>query len=267
MAVRADDGAARAFAQVARAGVSMSAAAREALRPLYVRSDRAPATSFDAWMASLTWNPPEPPQSDASALKPARYAGSQACRECHAQSAVHDAQPDGAVNYSIGGAGTRTYTMELPSSFSRKAFYRDGRHRATTFVSESFARSECFRKGGATCGACHDPHPSDATTNLTSLKYRNDSNAMCVQCHTGFDDRPEQHTRHAPASEATRCVSCHMPRIMDALLFPARTHEIDDVPDVEMTERFGQADSPNACLVCHKDRDVKRLREAMKRRG
>jgi hypothetical protein len=58
-----------------------------------------------------------------------------------------------------------------------------------------------------------------------------------------------------------------MPRIMDALLFPARTHEIDDVPDVEMTERFGQADSPNACLVCHKDRDVKWLREAMKRRG
>jgi hypothetical protein len=54
-----------------------------------------------------------------------------------------------------------------------------------------------------------------------------------------------------------------MPRIMDALLFPARSHQIDDVPDVEMTDRFGVEDSPNACLMCHKDRDVAWLRREM----
>jgi hypothetical protein len=54
-----------------------------------------------------------------------------------------------------------------------------------------------------------------------------------------------------------------MPKIMDALLFPARSHEIDDVPDVEMTARFGNKDSPNACLLCHQDRDVTWLREKM----
>jgi hypothetical protein len=50
---------------------------------------------------------------------------------------------------------------------------------------------------------------------------------------------------------------------MDALLFPAGTHEIDDIPDAEMTARFGNDESPNACLMCHKGRDVTWLREAL----
>ena len=47
-----------------------------------------------------------------------------------------------------------------------------------------------------------------------------------------------------------------MPRIMDALLFEARTHQIDDIPNAEMTLRFGQQESPNACLLCHRDKDA-----------
>jgi predicted CXXCH cytochrome family protein len=485
MAVRADEGASRAFARVARADVPMSGAARESLRVLYARSGTAASRSFDAWEASLTWNPPEPPQPVAASGQPGRYAGSISCRECHAQvydnwkatgmanmfrpydpaaiigdfsgesrrtvdlsagaqsakaetaeagarpvmhgskhfieirsggsqewnrypvdyvigskwqqayatrlpdsrvlvfpiqysrlhrgwvnywkrvdapgspradisrfhevppdavyqstcaachtsqlslpngstrpanavfrepgvncemchgpslghvealkrhstrqvpgvthtpisfsrlpaeryvavcaqchaqSAVHDAQPGGAVNFSATGAAFRTYTTELPSSFSRRAFYRDGRHRATTFISEAFARTACFRKGGATCGSCHDPHPSNAATNPTSLKFGVDADAMCVQCHKDLRERPERHTRHAAQTEASRCVSCHMPRIMEALLFQARTHEIDDIPDAEMTGRFGNGDSPNACLTCHQDRSISWLR-------
>lgn len=179
------------------------------------------------------------------------------CAQCHAQSAVHDVQSTGAVNYSDGGTPFyRAYSAHLPSNFSRKAFYRDGRYRATTFISEAFARSQCFRKGGATCGSCHDPHPPNARENPTSLKFGEDSDEMCLQCHTDLRDRPERHARHAPETDASRCVSCHMPRIMDALLFPARSHEIDDVPDAAMTERFGGDNSPNACLACHRNRDT-----------
>jgi predicted CXXCH cytochrome family protein len=196
-----------------------------------------------------------------SRLTAERYVA--VCAQCHAQSAVHDAQPGGAVNYSATGASFRTYAMELPSNFSRKAFYRDGRHRATTFISEAFARSACFRKGGATCGSCHDPHPSNVASNPTSLKFGTDADAMCVQCHKDLAERPERHTRHLPQTEASRCVSCHMPRIMEALLFQARTHEIDDIPDAEMTERFGMSDSPNACLTCHQNRDIAWLRTEM----
>ena len=54
-----------------------------------------------------------------------------------------------------------------------------------------------------------------------------------------------------------------MPRNMDALLFRARSHQIDEIPDAEMTARFGEPDSPNACLDCHRDKDVRWLVEAM----
>ena len=43
---------------------------------------------------------------------------------------------------------------------------------------------------------------------------------------------------------------------MNALMFEARNHQIDDIPDAEMTARFGAQDSPNACLTCHTDRDA-----------
>jgi predicted DNA-binding protein with PD1-like motif len=54
---------------------------------------------------------------------------------------------------------------------------------------------------------------------------------MCLGCHGKFQAEPQAHTHHATASEASRCVSCHMPRVMNALLFQARSHQIDDIPD------------------------------------
>ena len=66
----------------------------------------------------------------------------------------------------------------------------------------------------------------------------------------------ERHTHHPVASEGSRCVSCHMPRTMDALLFEARTHRIDEIPEADMTARFGVEQSPNACLLCHLEKDA-----------
>jgi hypothetical protein len=48
-----------------------------------------------------------------------------------------------------------------------------------------------------------------------------------------------------------------MPRIMNSVLFQARTHQIDDIPNAEMTERFGAGQSPNACLLCHSAKDAR----------
>jgi hypothetical protein len=79
---------------------------------------------------------------------------------------------------------------------------------------------------------------------------------MCTGCHSQFVDtaKAAEHTHHSGSSEGSRCISCHMPPIMDALAFGARTHQIDDIPNPEMTLRFGQQDSPNACLLCHAGR-------------
>jgi predicted CXXCH cytochrome family protein len=184
------------------------------------------------------------------------------CATCHMQSGIRDPEASGAMNYSeTGERFYRTFLSRPYSEYPARAFYKDGRFRETVFIVEALLRTKCFRLGAAQCGSCHDPHPAEPAANPTSLKFAaNDSDRMCLQCHGEFEARLEQHTRHNPTSEASRCVSCHMPRIMNALLFRARTHQIDDIPDAAMTERFGRADSPNACLICHKDRDTAWLR-------
>jgi predicted CXXCH cytochrome family protein len=190
------------------------------------------------------------------------------CAQCHRQSNVHDPSPNGELNYSTSSS-TGAFFLRNASApyaeFSRKGFFKDGRFSQSTFIVEAFERSQCFRKGNASCGSCHDPHDHSGPANNTSLKFKQDPDKMCVGCHTQFAGKAATaHTHHAADSEASRCVSCHMPRIVDALLFRARSHQIDDIPNAEMTARFGQADSPNACLLCHSDKSSAWLQEQLR---
>jgi hypothetical protein len=50
-----------------------------------------------------------------------------------------------------------------------------------------------------------------------------------------------------------------MPKIMNSVLFKTMTHQLDDIPDAQMTARFDQKESPNACLICHTDKDIEWL--------
>jgi predicted CXXCH cytochrome family protein len=175
------------------------------------------------------------------------------CAQCHMQSALRDFGAHGELNYSRSGTFFRQ-DQSLPfGEFTRKGFYKDGRFGQSTFIVEALERSQCFRKGAVSCGSCHDPHGHDFSTNQTSLKFKDQPDQMCVGCHTRFADKSAAaaHTHHGANSEGSRCIACHMPPIMDALAFGARTHQIDDIPNAEMTLRFGQQDSPNACLLCH----------------
>jgi tetratricopeptide (TPR) repeat protein len=197
------------------------------------------------------------------------------CAQCHMQSAIRTAGPAGELNY-LSADRFFTDSLRIPfGDFSRKGFYKDGRFRQTTFIVEALERSQCFRRGQVSCGTCHEPHAHDqpdhseqnydANADPASLKFRDQPDLMCVGCHTGFQSEPAvaAHTHHLANSEGSRCVSCHMPRIMDALLFEARTHQIDDIPNAEMTLRFGQQESPNACLLCHKDKSSQWLSQQL----
>jgi len=199
------------------------------------------------------------PPVDFSKISSQDYVG--ICAQCHMQSALREPGPRGELNYSgEQGAFFKRNKSRPPAEFSRKAFYKDGRLRETTFIVEALMRSACFKKGKAHCGHCHHPHGENSSTGQAALKFANQPDQMCLQCHKAYATRIEAHTRHPVQSEGSRCVSCHMPRIMQSLLFKARTHEIDNIPDVEMTERFGQEESPNACLICHRDKDAQWLR-------
>ena len=180
------------------------------------------------------------------------------CSQCHMQSAIRTPGPHGELNYSTTGAFFLRDPMIPFGEFSRKGFYKDGRFRQTTFIAEALERSKCFQKGSVSCGTCHNPHTHDESSNRTALKFRDDPDQMCTGCHAQFQDKAKAaaHSHHAAGTEASRCFSCHMPRIMDALLFRARTHQIDDIPNPDMTERFGPSDSPNACLECHAEKSA-----------
>ncbi len=188
------------------------------------------------------------------------------CAQCHLQSAVRKAGAHGELNYSRDNGVFFQRSKSRPyGEFSLKGFYKDGRFRQTTFIVESLLRSACSKKGQVTCGHCHDPHPENASSNPTSLRFRDQPDQMCLQCHVQFKDKTglEHHTRHPFESEGSRCVSCHMPRIMEALLFRARTHQIDDIPNADMTRRFGQQESPNACLLCHLNQDAQWVKQKL----
>jgi predicted CXXCH cytochrome family protein len=179
------------------------------------------------------------------------------CAQCHMQSNVHQGNALGELNYSSKG----TFFLKnaaLPfGEFTRGAFFRDGRFTQATFMVEALERSQCFRKGQASCGTCHNPHGHDESSNPTSLKFKDEPDRMCTGCHTQFQDKTQAaaHSHHSIDSEGSRCVSCHMPRIVDGMLQRVRSHQIDDIPNAEMTMRFGQEESPNACLLCHSDKN------------
>jgi len=94
------------------------------------------------------------------------------CAQCHMQSAIRQPGSGGELNYSTTGEFFQHYAMRPYGEFSRKGFYKNGRFRETTFIVESMLRSACFQRGNATCGSCHDPHPADAASNPTSLRFR-----------------------------------------------------------------------------------------------
>ena len=180
------------------------------------------------------------------------------CSQCHMQSAIRTPGPHGELNYSTTGTFFLRDPMIPFGEFSRKGFYKDGRFRQTTFIVEALERSKCFQKAAVSCGTCHNPHMHDESSNRTALKFRDDPDQMCTGCHTKFQDKSKAtaHSHHVSGSEASQCVSCHMPRIMEALLFRARTHQIDDIPNSNMTQLFGQSESPNACLECHTEKSA-----------
>jgi predicted CXXCH cytochrome family protein len=185
------------------------------------------------------------------------------CGQCHLQSSVLSLGPEGELNYRHFPDTFYVHYRSLPyGEFALRSFYKDGRFRVVSFIVESFLRSNCYRKGQAHCGHCHDFHPSE-NSNVRALKFLDNPNQMCLQCHAEYAARLEAHTHHAAGSEGSRCTACHMPKIMTTVGFKTMTHTIDDIPSAEMTARYGQEYSPNACLICHTDKSISWLRQEL----
>jgi predicted CXXCH cytochrome family protein len=151
--------------------------------------------------------------------------------------------------------------------FSRYPFTWEGGRRASgaggSHINSGEARD--FLLGGCSnamaCTACHDPHGGGDPDAIRVLATRA-GNATCTRCHTDLGDpnRLRAHAHHDPDGAAGSCVACHMPRKnmgLDGSL--TRYHRIGSPTDPERV----LGDRPLECALCHQDRSVRHLVEAM----
>ncbi len=131
----------------------------------------------------------------------------------------------------------------------RQRFWSDGTARLTAYEYVGLTQSPCFRGGQFSCTSCHTMHAGDAAGQLAPDRL---GDRACTQCHAAIARNVGAHTHHAPASSGSRCVECHMPRIVYGVLEIHPSHRVE-MPDVARDVEGGR---PNACTLCHVDRDA-----------
>jgi predicted CXXCH cytochrome family protein len=131
----------------------------------------------------------------------------------------------------------------------RQRFWSDGTARLTAYEYVGLTQSPCFRGGRFACTSCHTMHAGDAAGQLAPDRL---GDRTCTQCHPALAADVRAHTHHAPGSSGSRCVECHMPRIVYGVLEIHRSHRVE-VPDVARDVEGGR---PDACTSCHSDRNA-----------
>ncbi|MFQ5668481.1 MAG: hypothetical protein ACE5I7_18915 [Candidatus Binatia bacterium] len=150
---------------------------------------------------------------------------------------------------------------ELPSWRHVNGFWPDGEHRSYDTITNGFMSTAHYR-AGLSCTTCHPDH-------ARGLRLPTSDNRLCTQpgCHAAELGFPS-HTRHAADSSGANCVACHMPANTGYTLVPGlmlmtqlASHSLS-IPNPQATLEHGV---PNACNLCHTDRQAAWALEAMQR--
>jgi len=169
------------------------------------------------------------------------------CAQCHSFRDIY------ATGFTAGADYYDYFFPVLEYGLADEAdpsYWADGRTRRFSNDALGLWQSECFLKGGATCVTCHAvPHETDIDRNP---QLRPDANALCTHCHTAIGEAGAAHTHHAAGSAGSSCIECHMPRTVYSIKAEIRDHSMT-IPVPENTIRH---DIPNACSLCHKNRDA-----------
>ena len=157
------------------------------------------------------------------------------CASCHAK-----ANPLAAAY----GPGERFYDYFDLATLEDPDFYADGRDLGENYTMTSWSMSPCVKSGRIDCMHCH----------TSSGRYRfklEKFNDACLPCHQDKVRSPAAHTRHAEASEGSRCISCHMPKTSFARMTRSDHSMLPPAPSATMA-----FNSPNACTICHSDKQA-----------
>lgn len=222
---------------------------------------RAHVTLAESWEKT----PASKPQYDSSAdnrqlstlLKTVSYKSSapreifDTCAYCHGN------KKNAFIGFNAGDRYedfARPFLLSdpIPASDFQGEFWPDGRPNRFNRP-QALTLSGCFKAGAIACTSCHVAHgtPYDASLKVDIHNGR-DGDTLCTQCHTQaqYAASLQQHTFHAPQSEGSRCVNCHMSDVNWRLLIRKRDHTMQP-PVPETTAQFG---IPNACTTCHDEK-------------
>jgi predicted CXXCH cytochrome family protein len=197
----------------------------------------------------------------ANIVNPAKLdyvAASDTCIQCHSQG-----QPlknpfagqyyDWPVGFHQGGRLSDFWRLEEhtlgTTSFTH---FADGTAHKNRMQGNDYVQSQMYKRGVA-CFSCHDVHGTPHNADL--IKPARD---LCLTCHSPMSPNGpraatiEQHTHHARGSAGSDCVACHMPAIEQTIAdVNVRSHTFRFVSPSESEH----SKIPNACVVCHKDRN------------
>ena len=123
-------------------------------------------------------------------------------------------------------------------------FYPDGRDLGENYTQTSWRMSPCATAGKIHCVTCHT---SSGRYRFKKEKFNN----ACLPCHEERVNNVEAHSHHPAESEASRCISCHMPTTEFARM---RRTDHSMLPPTPATTTAYQ--SPNACNGCHADKNA-----------
>jgi predicted CXXCH cytochrome family protein len=169
------------------------------------------------------------------------------CAQCHSFRDIFVKGYSAGANYFDYFMPILDYSLQDEED---RNYWADGRTRRFSNDAFGFWQSECFLKGKATCVACHvNAHETEIEKNP---QLRPDANVLCTRCHAAEGKAGSAHTHHSVASAGSSCVECHMPRSVYSIKAEIRDHAMS-IPVPENTVNHG---IPNACNLCHKDRDA-----------
>ncbi len=127
-------------------------------------------------------------------------------------------------------------TLESPD------YHSDGRDLGENYTLTSWRMSPCARSGRIDCVHCH--------TSSGRYRFEDRPNDACLPCHEERVTSAAAHTHHPGDGPGSRCTDCHMPTTEFARM--RRSDHSMRPPAPAATRELG---SPNACNLCHADRD------------
>jgi ssDNA-binding Zn-finger/Zn-ribbon topoisomerase 1 len=167
----------------------------------------------------------------------------EVCAKCHSRRSQLD------DNYVPGNKFSDHY---LAVQLEENLYFPDGKIQDEVYVYDSFLQSKMYA-AGVTCTDCHNPH---------TLERKSKGDKVCSQCHSEEKYMAASHHKHKEGGEGASCISCHMPA-RTYMGVDSRNDHSFRVPRPDVSVEMKEV--PNACNLCHTDKDAVWATDAMKK--